>query len=292
MSGFRESVLTFRCGTEELSGILSSPVSASDIAVLVVVGGPQYRAGSHRQFVQLCRRIADAGHTTLRFDYRGMGDSGGELRNFEHVTEDIGVAIDAMLAASPALRRVVLWGLCDGAAAALLYQHDRDDPRVAGLCLVNPWVRSDASLARTQLKHYYLNRVRQRAFWLKLLSGKVAWQALKGLVGSLRAAHRSKQLPTPGASDAYQRRMAAALHSFTGPVQILLSEHDYTAKEFIDCANTDEHWISAMRNAKPLVREMAGADHTSSDHVSQALLEQCSIEWMEQALMTDQQRST
>jgi len=289
VSGHQESVLVFRCGDEHLAGILSTPSVASDIAVLVVVGGPQYRAGSHRQFVQLCRRIADAGHTALRFDYRGMGDSGGPLRNFEHVSDDIGAAVDALLGAAPGLRRVVLWGLCDGASAALLYQQERRDPRVAGLCLINPWVRSDASLARTQLKHYYLDRLRQREFWLKLLSGKVAGQALKGLFASLRAARSAKQSQA-GSVSSYQQHMAAALRGFDGPVQILLSEHDYTAKEFADCANSDPDWITAMRHARPLIREMAGADHTCSQRSAQEMLERWSVEWLNGATMHKRQQ--
>ena len=43
-------------------------------AVLVVVGGPQVRAGSHRHFVQLARHLATHGHAVMRFDVRGMGD--------------------------------------------------------------------------------------------------------------------------------------------------------------------------------------------------------------------------
>jgi alpha-beta hydrolase superfamily lysophospholipase len=55
---------------------------AGDIGVVVVVGGPQYRVGSHRQFVLLARDLAAAGIPTLRFDTRGMGDSGGDFPGF------------------------------------------------------------------------------------------------------------------------------------------------------------------------------------------------------------------
>ena len=39
--------------------------------MVIVVGGPQYRAGSHRQFTLLARHIAAAGYPVLRFDARG-----------------------------------------------------------------------------------------------------------------------------------------------------------------------------------------------------------------------------
>ena len=117
----REEVLQFDCEGESLLGIISEGAPAQERAVIVIVGGPQYRAGSHRQFVQLARHLASAGHTVLRYDYRGMGDSPGNLRNFEHVQADIRAAIDALQASRPALRQFVLWGLCDGASAALMY---------------------------------------------------------------------------------------------------------------------------------------------------------------------------
>lgn len=278
-----ESVLPIPCGGETLTGILSVPAQASDIGVIVVVGGPQYRAGSHRQFVLLCRRLAAAGHHALRFDFRGMGDSGGALRGFEHVSDDIGAAIDALLACAPTLRRVVLWGLCDGASAALLYQFDRRDARVAGLCLVNPWVRSEASLARTTLKHYYLDRLRQREFWLKLLSGRVAGKALRELFASLKAARAPAA--AGAAARSYQDRMALALRDQPGQALILLSSSDYTAKEFMDVAHSSPVWIDAIARARPLFRDIEDADHTCSDAPAQQRLEQYSLEWLDSALL-------
>ena len=39
-----------------------------------------------------------------------------------------------------------------------------------GLCLVNPWARSGATLASVQDKHYYRERLLQREFWTKLIN--------------------------------------------------------------------------------------------------------------------------
>ena len=173
---YSEQAIDFCCAHDTLVGVLGVPESAASLGVVVVVGGPQYRAGSHRQFVLLCRALAAAGIATLRFDYRGMGDSSGEHRDFSNASADIAAAIDALQRQLPSVTRVCLWGLCDGASAALLYCQDTGDRRVSGLCLLNPWVRSDASLARAQVKHYYGQRLRlrQKEFWVKLLSGQVA----------------------------------------------------------------------------------------------------------------------
>ena len=140
-----ERALQFGCDGEALVGILSPAAAPAKRGVLVIVGGPQYRAGSHRQFALLARHLAEQGIPALRFDYRGLGDSSGAARTFEDVGADIRSAIDAFQAAVPGLQEVVLWGLCDGAAAALFYGHQ--DPRVAGLVLLNPWARSAAGLA-------------------------------------------------------------------------------------------------------------------------------------------------
>jgi exosortase A-associated hydrolase 1 len=172
-----ERGLAFGCLGETLVGVLSVPCVPQSVGVVIVVGGPQYRAGSHRQFVLLARRLAASGITTLRFDCRGMGDATGAMRKFEDFGPDILAAIDALRRAEPVVERIVLWGLCDAASAILLYCRDAHDPRIAGVVLVNPWVRSDASFARAQLKHYYSKRFFERAFWSKLASGGVDLRA-------------------------------------------------------------------------------------------------------------------
>ena len=76
-------------------GILAKPDVPAQTGVVVLVGGPQYRAGSHRQFVLLSRALAQEGFAVLRIDYRGMGDSDGMPYKFTNVSPDIARAIDA-----------------------------------------------------------------------------------------------------------------------------------------------------------------------------------------------------
>src|SRR5512144_3183809 len=106
-----ELALTFSCQGAELVGILHPGSDRAARGVLIVVGGPQYRVGSHRQFLLLARDLAAAGIPVLRFDYRGMGDAGGEVVDFEHCQADIAAAVDAFFARSAGLREVVIWGL-------------------------------------------------------------------------------------------------------------------------------------------------------------------------------------
>ncbi|MDC6166114.1 hydrolase 1, exosortase A system-associated [Paucibacter sp. XJ19-41] len=283
MSGYRETVVQFDCQGERLLGVAALPPDGQAIhrtGVVIVVGGPQYRAGSHRQFVLLARSLAAAGFAVLRFDYRGMGDSEGAQRDFQSVTADIGAAIMALMAQSDAIKRIALWGLCDGASAALLYSEATRDPRLAGLCLLNPWVRSESSLARAQVKHYYTQRLFDKSFWKKLLSGRVGLGALGGLIRSVRRATRSNSLPAASAALSYQERMALAWRGFKGQILLLLSGVDLTAKEFLEFGQIDPSWAGALKLAHVTRLDFAEADHTFSDGKQLALANAAVRDWL------------
>jgi exosortase A-associated hydrolase 1 len=281
-----ESPLRFACGASQLIGILAGGAMHSDLGVVIVVGGPQYRAGAHRQFVALARSLAEAGFPALRFDHRGMGDSEGDLRGFEDIGADIASAIDALQRAAPGVRRVVLWGLCDGASAVLLYLQAQADPRVAGLALLNPWVRSEAGLAKTHVKHYYRQRLQQREFWLKLLSGGVAFKAVAGLAANLRQAfgRGSGQAAGGGGSTGpYQDRMAQAWGAFRGEILLMLSEHDYTAREFSEYTAGSGIWQQALKTRPAARVDILDADHTCSQPQAQRAVEAATAEWLARA---------
>ena len=285
---YTEDAILIPCQAESMVGILAKPEAPLPVGVVVIVGGPQYRAGSHRQFVLLSRWLACNGFTVLRFDYRGMGDSAGEWRDFEAVNADIGATVDALQRVCLEVRRIVLWGLCDGASAALLYCDASADRRISGLCLVNPWVRSAQSLARTQVKHYYRQRLMQKEFWAKLLRGGVAWKALRGLAGNVRAATRpggaagtagASQLMSEAASLPFQERMALAWAGFQGNICLVLSNNDYTAKEFLEYSAQQRSWKRALGD-RPPKRYDIDADHTFSGKAGGDALAFATLEWM------------
>lgn len=289
-----EETALFACEGDTLLGILARPETPAETGVLVVVGGPQYRVGSHRQFLLLSRTLAAAGYPVLRFDYRGMGDSEGAQRDFQAVNADIAAAMDVLHERVPSVTRVVLWGLCDGASAALLYCHATQDTRVSSLCLLNPWVRSETSLARTQLKHYYLQRAMRKEFWRKLFRGGVALEALAGLARNVRVAFSSATDAGAGASGAmpsaeflqpFQHRMAAAWSAFHGGIFLLLSGDDYTAKEFLEYASKDAVWKNALAHPHLVCHDLPGADHTFSSPVASAVVAELTLGWLEHHAM-------
>lgn len=279
---FSEQVVTFACAGEQMLGILALPEQAQKIGVLLLVGGPQYRVGSHRQFLLLSRTLAAAGYPTMRFDYRGMGDSEGDLRHFEAVNDDIAAAIAAFQAHCPQVTKLVLWGLCDAASSALLYWDAVKDARVIGLVLLNPWVRSETSLARAHIKHYYGQRLLQAEFWRKLLTGKLGLgRAIGGFIGSLNRARQDKRSAVATESLPFQKRMARGLATFPGTVLLLLSGNDYTAKEFLETVKADSAWAAALGQPSVTRVDIAEADHTFSSAEWRGQVENITRQWLE-----------
>lgn len=278
-----EQALVFECCGEQLFGVLALPAQPRDIGVLVIVGGPQYRVGSHRQFVMLARALAAGGYAVLRFDYRGMGDSSGVMRSFETIDDDIDAALAQLRTRVPGLRRLVLWGLCDGASAALLHCARRPAPDVAGLCLVNPWVRSPEGLARTQVKHYYGRRLLEPAFWAKLLSGGVAPGALREWFSNWRVARTGAgaRPAAGGGQPPFTQRMSEGWRDFRGKLLLLLSGNDYTAHEFADHSLTDKAWAGLLERHNVQRRNLPGADHTFSSAQDRMFVQQTTLDWLD-----------
>jgi len=267
------------CAGAAMIGILHKPLHYQKRAVLIVVGGPQTRVGSHRQFILLARYLATKGIAVLRFDYRGMGDSEGSDEGFERVSEDISAAIDLLWSQLPGIEEVVLWGLCDAASAIMMYAHR--DARVTGVVLLNPWVRSETSEARAYLEHYYVSKLLSRDFWKNLLSGKVnvleSIGSLFAIVGKIFKGD-DRNGAGPESNDLFSvsfiDQMLSGLEAFSGRVLLIMSGNDLTAAEFNDLTSRSRRWKRALSAGKIVRKDIAEADHTFSrrtwrDQVSQ-----------------------
>lgn len=277
-----EEVTVFDCGGSQLAGILHHAEAPAERGVLIVTGGPQYRIGSHRQFLLLARRFAAAGVPTFRFDHRGSGDSEGPYLGFEGIDEDIRAAVDAFVERSPGMRRVVLWGICDAASAILFFA--ARDPRVAGIVLVNPWVREEADEDRAMVKHYYGRRLLEGAFWRKLLSGEVALlSAIGGLAGRVFGWLRSSAAGKGGGQGpaaSLPDRMAQGLADFKGPVGLIISGRDLTAREFEDAAG-DPLWRRLLAEDRVTRHDLPAADHTFSRRVWRDSVASWTLTWLQ-----------
>lgn len=281
-SSLNEEAVVFPCAGQQLLGILHHADGSAKTGILIVTGGPQYRIGSHRQFLLLARAFCAAGIPSFRFDHRGTGDSAGDFPGFEHIGEDIAAAITAFLEQAPGLEKVVLWGICD-AASAILLSASRD-PRVAGMVLVNPWVREPEGEARALVKHYYGQRLLDPTFWRKLLSGGVdIAAALRGFAGGVAAwiGARPKGGTSPAAAGtaSLSLRMAEGLAAFAGPVGLILSGRDLTAREFLDAAGAPE-WRRLLAEPRVARHDLPAADHTFSRRVWREAVAQWTLAWL------------
>jgi len=277
-----ESPLVFECQNEQLFGIVHAPQQPDSqfkkTGVLIVVGGPQYRVGSHRQFLLLARRLAENGYPVMRFDYRGMGDSTGKLNDFENVNYDIAAAIDNFVQVIPGLEKIIIWGLCDAASAAMFYAPT--DPRVKGLVLLNPWVRTDQGEAKAFLKKYYFQRFLSKDLWLKLIKGGInPVQVISSLANIVKKAFKkesqsNEQLSLP-------ERMLAGLKAYNGDIMLILSGNDLVAEEFKNLVNESADWKSALASTRTKTVSLSEANHTFSSVKWRDQVETWTLEWLE-----------
>jgi pimeloyl-ACP methyl ester carboxylesterase len=129
-----------------LFGLLHEPASRGDRTGVVLCNPFGYEAiCAHRTYRHLAERLARAGHTALRFDYDGTGDSFGDDTDPGRVR----AWIDSIHAAIGELQRagveqVVLFGVRLGGLLALHAACERHD--VSGLILWAPCLNGKAYL--------------------------------------------------------------------------------------------------------------------------------------------------
>jgi len=286
-----EAAISFDCGGDPLVGILHLPPHPRKRGIVMVVGGgPQYRAGGHRQLTLWSRALCEQGYAVMRFDYRGMGDSHGPFRGFTDVDDDIRSAVDRFVAAVPELQEVVLWGECDASSAILLYAYR--DRRVKAAVLLNPWVRTEAVAAQAILRFYYVQRLMQPAFWKKLFSGKLDLaESLRSgwaLVKQSRRSSGAPAAPAPAtALDAPIPRhlplaesLLIGLSRFGGPIMLVLSGRDLIAREFDVLTTSSPAWRQAMKDKAVTRFDMTEGDHTFSSAAQRARVVEWGLEWL------------
>jgi pimeloyl-ACP methyl ester carboxylesterase len=191
-----EAVLFGRQGN--LVGVMTRPGQPSDLGLVLLSAGLIAKSGMGRLHVQLARRVAAKGVTTLRFDFSSVGDSPARTDHagvFEIAAQEPSEAID--LLQERGCRRFVLVGLCSGAVAALLAA-DRD-PRVTGVIALNPPpLSADRRLERKGLRQRYLGRslFSVRA-WRNLFSGRADMGRILKALGLSRPAPAVDAEDTP-----------------------------------------------------------------------------------------------
>ena len=174
-----------------LPGILSEPrpgrrlETPSSSCIVLLNAGIARRIGPSRMYVDLARRWASLGHTVLRLDLSGIGDSKAHPGQAEHSVYS-GSAVDEVMQAITFIRsrtgasRCVVVGLCAGAYHGF-------KAAVAGapldaVVLINPltfnWKPGDSltttldARAVTRVMSNYRRSALSREAWLRVFSRK------------------------------------------------------------------------------------------------------------------------
>ena len=285
-----ERAIVFECKDDRLVGIAHIPSATPEIGVIIVVGGPQYRIGSHRQFVLLSRYLAKNGIAVLRFDHRGIGDSEGEAAGFEKLDDDIRAAIDALLRLQPEIKELFLWGLCDAASAIALYAGN--DARISGLVVLNPWTRTAQGYSKTLISTYYLDKIRSANSWRRLVRSPVSLLASVGeLFRHIKSAvfgastAQSGERGAEGLQDELGRHfdpslMILELSRFDGRILTILSENDITADEFRQFVKGDRNWQKVLDNPRNSMHQVAHSNHTFSSAEWRREVEELTLDWI------------
>ncbi len=167
--GFREQATVL--GRSRLVGIVARPsdAGAGDLPAIVILNtGIVHRVGHHRVYVGMSRQLASAGHTVVRFDFSGIGDSAARHDDLSPISAclcEIKEVLDS-IADNYGVRRFVLVGLCSGADYAVLY--GRGDPRVEGLVLMDPTLPPTPRY----YFHYVMQRFANLRSWFSVATGR------------------------------------------------------------------------------------------------------------------------
>lgn len=129
-----ESRITFPCGDLMLEGLLTLPEGEAPGAAVVCHPHPMYGGSMHNNVVEaVLEALWRRQFATLRFNFRGVGDSEGEYDGGEGELDDVREAL-AFLAGKAGVKSVTLAGYSFGASVSL--RVGLTDPAVNRLVLV------------------------------------------------------------------------------------------------------------------------------------------------------------
>jgi exosortase A-associated hydrolase 1 len=242
-------LLSFECDGSELGASLDP--AEGDTGLLLVTGGTQTRIGSHRMYERLAAALARSGWPCFRFDRRGVGDSEGDDPDFKQSGPDLAAAAAAFRREQPQLKRLIGFGLCDGASTLALHGGAAG---LDGYILANPWFveAETGEPAAAAIKSRYKDQLLSAQGWKRLLSGSVSYRKILRGLGKIATSRPSS----------LSGQIAAALGRARVPAQLILASGDGTA------IAAQAEWSSAafksLRQANPAPMRIDSDSHTFS----------------------------
>lgn len=233
------------------------------IAMLIVSGGNEIRAGAHGGMAQLAFRISEQGFPVLRYDRRGIGESSGDNKGFLGSAQEIAAAVKFLRQELPHVKSVIAFGNCDAATALALFGPAAG---IDSYILANPWVIEASIEADTEertmsagaIRSRYWDRIKNPRTIIDLLTGKIDFgKLLKGLKQAARSEENS----------GLSLRLRDALSGLGKNTHILLAKRDTTARAFLAAWNRPD-FESVRRESAITVKTLDSASHSFADEAA------------------------
>lgn len=264
------SLVTFGPDGAALRGVFHEPFDCDNFrpAILLLHGWSGCRTGPHQIFVKLARQLCQAGFPVLRLDFRGRGESDGNIYDavLQTMIEDAHAAIE-WLCESTGRRNCVLVGICSGSEVAIGAAQHR---AVAGVVLWSaPIFAGLAETGRTMRRHWhflknYLCKLIRPEIWRKFFAGRIQWRTIGrvltigaddpvgfNIVGDAVQVRESERVEL-------RRILCGFKEGFCGPALMVYGTGDPDAKSAV-------HWYRAVLEQMGLeatVHLVVGANHS------------------------------
>ena len=226
-----EQLVLFPSESAILAGILAVPARPNGYAVVLPWGAsPLPSSGRNRERTRVARALAEQGFHALRFDYRGVGESDGDLRRTSMAaphTADIIAACDWLT--SQGLSRVVIVANCFGSWSSLMAAPSL--PALQGIALVNGPVWRDHSQVRASRSWRWWTRKLREFDWSKLRSAerRAYYRKLVGTTAaSLVRMVRPRRLASGSNGSRYSRAVRYLLDRGV-PTFLMYGDDDFRA---------------------------------------------------------------
>ncbi len=234
-------------------------------ALLIVSGGNEIRSGAHNGQAQLAQIMSNHGLYVLRYDRRGIGDSGGENSGFENSKDDIKSAVHFLRERLGENVEIIGFGNCD-AASALFINHQFLN--LQKLILTNPWTIDTPDQTQTDdlqstpsaaaIRARYWAKIKNPRSLIDLFTGKIDLRKL--LKGVLKASQSEDNSDL--AND-----IAKTAAAITTPTHILIAEKDTTAMAFM-AAYKSQSFETMRHNDMITIHKIDSASHSFADQKS------------------------
>jgi len=271
-----EEALKFKLNEKTLFGILHhlSPKDHIVKILVMVVGGPQTRVGSHRLYVQLARKLVHEDMAVFRFDYEGIGDSEGEFVGYKSAGPSIEAAVNFLYAQCPSLKKIVIWSLCDGSSICMKMGYEIEN-MIEGMILCNPYLHEETGKAKTIIKFYYIKRLMEKNFWEKIFKMKFSpMESAKSMKELFKNAwfRQEENNEEDFQMDIHPLEIVDGLVKFNKPIFFLLSNDDLTAKHFYDFYKDNKKYFKVLNQKDFQFQFIDSADHTFTNSSSKEKL--------------------